>query len=53
MHIDKQVKDVGEGDAIYIPPGSVQWIKNKGQSSLKFLCVVTPPWMEEDEDLCD
>lgn len=53
MHIDNQLKEVGEGDAIYIPPGSVQWIKNTGQSSLKFLCVVTPPWRKEDESLCD
>lgn len=53
MHIDNQTENVAKGDAIYIPPGSVQWIENRGSSSLKFLCVVTPPWMEEDEVLCD
>ncbi|HHT18392.1 MAG: cupin domain-containing protein [Euryarchaeota archaeon] len=53
MHIDKESEEVKKGDAIYIPPGSVQWIKNNGKSLLKFLCVVTPPWKEEDEYLCD
>lgn len=53
MHIDNESEEVKTGDAIYIPPGSVQWIENLGKSYLKFLCVVTPPWKEENEDLCD
>lgn len=53
MHIDSESSEVKAGDAIYIPPGSVQWIENIGNSSLKFLCVVTPPWRKEDEKLCD
>lgn len=53
MHIDKQSEEVKKDDVIYIPPGSVQWIKNREKSSLKFLCVVTPPWNEKDEYLCD
>ncbi|NYB52962.1 MAG: cupin domain-containing protein [Methanobacteriaceae archaeon] len=51
MHIDDETADVKSGDAIYIPPGSVQWIENTGSSPLKFLCVVTPPWQKEDEVL--
>lgn len=53
MHIDQESAEVEPGDAIYIPPGSVQWIENTGKSSLEFLCVVTPPWQEKDEELCD
>ncbi len=33
----------------YIPPDSVQWIENIGDSDLKFLCMVYPPWSEKDE----
>jgi mannose-6-phosphate isomerase-like protein (cupin superfamily) len=53
MHIEPETADVEPGDAIYIPPGSTQWIENTGKTSLEFLCVVTPPWQGEDEELCD
>lgn len=52
MHIDNEESEVKTGDAIHIPPGSIQWIKNKGVSHLKFLCVVSPPWKAENEKLC-
>jgi mannose-6-phosphate isomerase-like protein (cupin superfamily) len=51
MHIDDESEEVEPGEAIYIPPGSVQWIENTGNTQLKFLCVVTPPWHEKDEIL--
>ncbi len=53
MHIDSESTIVKPGDAIYIPPGSSQWIENPGDAPLKFLCMVTPPWQENDEELCD
>lgn len=53
MHIDNESSEVKPGDAIHIPPKSSQWIENTGANDLKFLCVVTPPWHEEDEELCD
>lgn len=53
MHIDSESSAVKPGDAIYIPPGSSKWIENHGDDPLKFLCVVTPPWQENDEELCD
>jgi Mannose-6-phosphate isomerase len=53
MHINTESGDVKAGDTIYIPPGSSQWIENTTKDNLKFLCVVNPPWQEEDEELCD
>ena len=53
MHINQEVSEVEPGEAIYIPPEHVQWIENVGDGELKFLCVVTPPWQAEDEELCD
>ncbi len=49
MHIDADVADVAPGDTIYIPPGAEQWIENAGDEPLAFLCIVDPPWREEDE----
>lgn len=51
MHIGDEVREVSGGDAIYIPPGCVQYIENSGKGCLSFLCIVSPPWRGEDEEL--
>jgi len=38
---------------IYIPPNSVQRIKNIGPNDLIFLCIVDPAWKPEDEELVE
>jgi mannose-6-phosphate isomerase-like protein (cupin superfamily) len=50
MTIEGESAEVGSGTAIYIPPGSRQHIENRGDGPLVFLCLVYPPWCEEDED---
>jgi mannose-6-phosphate isomerase-like protein (cupin superfamily) len=52
MHIDEEECVVEPGQAVYIPPEAVQWIENVSGEDLKFLCVVSPPWSEDDEELC-
>jgi mannose-6-phosphate isomerase-like protein (cupin superfamily) len=49
MYIDEEKEKVALGQAIYIPPGSAQKIKNIGSTDLKFLCIVDPAWKAEDE----
>lgn len=49
MHIDGEVRSVGPGDAIYIPPRARQFIKNTGQEPLVFICIVDPAWRAENE----
>lgn len=51
MHIENESAEVGLNQAIYIPPNSKQWLENTGDSDLKFLCLVYPPWKGEDEEL--
>jgi mannose-6-phosphate isomerase-like protein (cupin superfamily) len=51
MYIDNERERVSAGQAIYIPPNSVQRIKNTGMSDLVFLCIVDPAWKPEDEEL--
>ncbi len=53
MHIDEEKREVGPGQAIYIPPHSRQRIKNIGRSELIFLCIVDPAWRPEDEEVLD
>lgn len=52
MHIDNEQAVLEPGQAVYIPPGSMQYIKNVSNNELKFLCVVSPPWSEEDDEVC-
>jgi mannose-6-phosphate isomerase-like protein (cupin superfamily) len=48
MRIGEEVRDVGPGDAIAIPPGQVHQIVNTGQTVLKFLCCCAPGYEHED-----
>ncbi|WP_227717020.1 cupin domain-containing protein [Methanobacterium paludis] len=52
MHIEEESSRVHAGQAVYIPPHAKQWIENIGNADLKFLCIVSPPWHEDDEELC-
>ncbi|NIP62787.1 MAG: cupin domain-containing protein [Nitrosopumilaceae archaeon] len=47
--IDGDVFEVDAGDAVFIPPQRIQFIKNIGDMDLKFLCIVDPAWRQEDE----
>jgi len=49
MHINHETREVGAEDVILIPPQAVQWIENTGNSELKFMAIVSPPWREEED----
>jgi mannose-6-phosphate isomerase-like protein (cupin superfamily) len=51
MHIDSEQAEVHPGQAILIPPGSWQHIRSTGEVELKFLCIVSPMWRAEDEEV--
>lgn len=53
MHIEEESSKVQPGQAVYIPPHAKQWIENVGKADLKFLCIVSPPWREDNEELCE
>ncbi|MCX7995481.1 MAG: cupin domain-containing protein [candidate division WOR-3 bacterium] len=53
MHIDNEKKVVKAGDTIYIPPYSIQFIENKGKTSLEFLCIVDPAWEPDCEEVLE
>jgi len=53
MEVDGQVRDVGAGDAVAIPPGSTHQIANTGNTRLTFLCCCAPGYEHEDTVLVD
>ncbi len=50
IHVGSESAGVYPGHAVYIPPGSVQYIENGGDENLSFLCIVSPPWRPEEEE---
>jgi len=53
MFVDDESQEVHSKQAVYIPPGAVQKIKNTGQEELVFICIVDPAWKAKDEELVE
>ncbi len=53
MHIDDETAEIREADAVYIPPGAVQYIENTGDDDLVFLCIVQPAWRQGIEEILE
>jgi mannose-6-phosphate isomerase-like protein (cupin superfamily) len=51
MNIEGEEADVRRGQAVFIPPGSWQHIRNSGSTDLEFLAIVYPFWKKEDEEV--
>ncbi len=51
LHIEDSTMKIAPGDAIYIAPGLYQWAENTGDTTLTFICVVSPPWRAYDEEV--
>jgi len=48
MRLGDEVRTVGPGDAIAIPPGQVHQIANHGPETLIFLCCCAPGYEHDD-----
>jgi mannose-6-phosphate isomerase-like protein (cupin superfamily) len=46
MEIDGEVREVGRGDAVLIPPGA--WHQITAGAELRFLCCCAPPYSDDD-----
>lgn len=53
MRIGDELRAVGPGDAIAIPPGAIHQIENTGCEVLKFLCCCAPGYQHEDTVLLE
>lgn len=53
MQIGNELRDVGPGDAIAIPPGEVHQITNTGDVTLLFLCCCAPAYEHADTVLVE
>jgi len=48
MQIGDEVRLVGPGDAVAIPPGHIHTIENVSDSTLRFLCCCAPGYEHDD-----
>ena len=53
LQVGDDVREVGPGDAIGIPPGVLHQITNTGERTLKFLCCCAPAYEHEDTVLVE
>lgn len=53
MQIEAEIREVGPGDAIAIPPGARHQITNIGAEMLRFLCCCAPGYEHEDTLIVD
>src|SRR5687768_3881735 len=53
LQIGDEVREVGPGDAIAIPPGAVHTIATIGDVTLKFLCCCAPGYEHADTVLVE
>lgn len=53
MQIEGNVREVGPGDAIAIPPRARHQITNIGSETLKFLCCCAPAYEHDDTVMVD
>lgn len=51
MHVNDEAADVIPGQAVYVPRGAVQYIENRGQDALRFLCICHPAYDSEGDHL--
>ena len=53
MQVDDEIRKVGPGDAIAIPPGCRHQITNTGEITLRFLCCCAPAYEHDDTILTE
>ncbi len=49
IYLNGKMQTIEKGDIIYVPKNVEQYVKNKGEVNLTFLCIVSPPWSPETE----
>lgn len=49
--IGEEARVLQAGDVAYVPKGVTQYIENQGDTRLEFLCIVSPAWFPEQEQI--
>ena len=52
VSIDGKVQEIKKGDTFVVPGEAEQFVENSSETDeLVFLCIVSPPWSEDTEEI--
>lgn len=51
INVDNIKQSFRKGDCFLVSPGGNQFVVNTGETILQFICIVSPPWQEEQEEI--
>lgn len=49
--VNQELETIKAGDIIFVPKGANQYVENDGTEQLEFLCIVSPAWYAEQEEI--
>lgn len=47
--VNEEARTIKKGDVVLVPKEARQYVENQGDELLEMLCIVSPPWREEDD----
>lgn len=53
LHADGETIRLRAGVCAAVPRGAEQYVVNDGGGRLEFLCIVSPPWSADDEEITE
>lgn len=53
IHINGEKQTIQKADIVLVPKNANQFVENLGDCDLEFLCIVSPPWNESEEEVED
>ena len=51
--VGSETTPVKVGDILLVPAGEEQYLQNTGTTTMRFLCIVSPPWTKESEEITE
>ena len=51
IFIEGKEHKVASGHVVFVPPNAEQYVRNDGGVDLEFLCIVSPAWSEDGEEV--
>ena len=51
IHIENEEIQVNAHEVVLVRKNTKQFVRNLGDKKLTFLCIVSPPWTEEQEEI--
>ncbi len=51
IHVGEEIVEINADEVLLIHKNTSQFVRNLGAKKLTFLCIVSPPWTEDKEEI--